>query len=342
MAPVELLATRMAAGGDALSREPSGRVVFVRGALPGERVRAVITEERVDYARASVVDVVAPSPARVDPPCPALARGCGGCTWQHIDPRAQRELKRAIVAEALTRTGGLADPIVADGPDLPPFGFRTTLRLGVLADGETGLRAWHRHDLIGLDACLIAHPLLDELLDVECPGATAVTLRCGARTGDRLALIHPLQAAGRSVLPPDVAVGRDAHLREEVAGRTFRVSARSFFQSRADGADALVAEVWAPPASSLRGSSWTPTPESVSWAPASARERRSSPSSPPGPPAPTLGPISRGSRPRSSASTWPAGEPAGPTSSSPTRPGKAWASPVSRPSPRRGLRGSCW
>ena len=52
MATVELLTERMVAGGDAIAREPSGRVVFVTGALPGERVRARLTEEKADFARA--------------------------------------------------------------------------------------------------------------------------------------------------------------------------------------------------------------------------------------------------------------------------------------------------
>ena len=79
-----LTPTAMAAGGDALARDGDGRVVFVAGALPGERVAARLTETRHDFARAVAVDVLDPSPDRVAPPCPTLAAGCGGCTWQHV------------------------------------------------------------------------------------------------------------------------------------------------------------------------------------------------------------------------------------------------------------------
>src|SRR5947209_4167932 len=69
-ATVVLRAERLVAGGDALAREPSGRVVFISGALPGETVRAAVTAEWPDYAHATAIDVLDASPARVRPPCP--------------------------------------------------------------------------------------------------------------------------------------------------------------------------------------------------------------------------------------------------------------------------------
>jgi 23S rRNA (uracil1939-C5)-methyltransferase len=81
------------------------------------------------------------------------------------------------------------------------------------------------------------------LLTVPVPGADEVTLRCGANTGERLARIEPLRVAPPPGWPPDVRVGPHAHIHEVVAGRRFRISARSFFQTRVDGAEALVAEV---------------------------------------------------------------------------------------------------
>ena len=244
MATVELLTERMVAGGDAIAREPSGRVVFVTGALPGERVRARLTEEKADFARAVLVDVLAPADARRPPPCPYVSAGCGGCGWQHVTEAEQVRLKMAIVREALTRTGRLVNPRVVAGPALAPVGFRTTLRLGVDAEGQAGFRARRSHDLVPVDDCMVAHPLLAELLDGHrYPGASEVTLRCGARTGERLAVVAPSAAAAHVVLPADVATGQKARYHEEVAGQRFRVSARSFFQSRADGAEVLVSLV---------------------------------------------------------------------------------------------------
>jgi 23S rRNA (uracil1939-C5)-methyltransferase len=102
---LELTTTGVAAGGAAVARDEDGRVVFVRGALPGERVRVVVTDERRSYASARVAEVLEAAPDRVDPPCPHVAEGCGGCDWQHIAPDAQPALRTAIVRDALSRIG---------------------------------------------------------------------------------------------------------------------------------------------------------------------------------------------------------------------------------------------
>jgi len=99
-------------GGHCVARigdEPHGRVVFVRHALPGERVRARVTEDAGGaFCRADAVDVLEPSPDRVTPPCPHAGPGrCGGCDWQHASDSAQRALKAAVVGEQLLRLAGL-------------------------------------------------------------------------------------------------------------------------------------------------------------------------------------------------------------------------------------------
>lgn len=233
--PVELLTTAIAAGGDAVARDADGKVAFVTGALPGERVLAEITDERHDFNRAVAVEILDGAPGRVAPPCPHVARGCGGCGWQHIALSTQRDLKLDIVTDALRRIARITDPDVRHGPHLPADGFRTTIRL---ANG-TGFRHARSHDVVDVDSCLVAHPLLQDLIGkINLHGATEVTLRCGARTGDRLAI-----GDGPITAPEGVRIGPKAWLTEEVAGRTWRISAKSFFQVRPDGADAVVAIV---------------------------------------------------------------------------------------------------
>jgi 23S rRNA (uracil1939-C5)-methyltransferase len=228
----------MAAGGDAIARDADGRVVFVTGALPGERVRAAVIAERRDYARSLTVEVLDPSPDRVAPPCPELARGCGGCQWQHISLDGQRRLKREIVADALRRVGRLAGPEPEPTVELSATGYRTTVRAAVV-DGRAGYRRGGSHDVVAVEECLVAHPLVAELLVAGRYGtATEVVLRAGARTGERL--VAPDPATAVITVPPDV---RRDHLHEVVAGRHWRISAGSFFQTRPDGADALAALV---------------------------------------------------------------------------------------------------
>jgi len=245
----ELRAHAIAVGGDAVCRTADGQVVFVGGALPDEVVRARIRTTHARYAHADLVEVLDPAPERIVPVCPHVGRGCGGCPWAHVDLDAQRRAKVSMIAEALTRLGGLVDPRVEPGPALAEAGYRTTVRAAVV-DGRAGYRRLHSEDRLSVDSCRIAHPRIEELLAHGRFGtADEVTLRTGVATGERLALVHP--HADRIELPDDVVVvssadlrgGRRAWIHEEVAGVRFRISAQSFFQSRADGATALVAEV---------------------------------------------------------------------------------------------------
>lgn len=250
---IELDAERIVAGGVCLAREASGRVVLLDGALPGERVRVRLTTQKPTLARGEVVELITRSADRVPPPCPALAEGCGGCDFQHAAHGAQRAAKSGVVADALARIGRLADVPVDAGEFLDPWSHRTTLRCGVDPEGRAGLRRRRSHEVLAIDACPVAHPLIDEVLAVSrFPGADEVTIRVGARTGERLVVVAPT-AQGVEV-PPDVAVvGADrlggAHpelgpaVHEVVARHRFRVSAGSFFQSRPDGAEALVRAV---------------------------------------------------------------------------------------------------
>jgi 23S rRNA (uracil1939-C5)-methyltransferase len=245
--PLTLDITTVVAGGDGLGRDDGGRVTFVAGALPGETVSVDLHQQKKDFARGTVRDVVAASPDRVAPPCPFVTAGCGGCDWQHVAPTAQRRLKAAIVADALRRQAKV-EVVVDEGPDLGATGYRTMLR-GVAAEGRFGLRRRHSHDAIAVAPCLVAHPLVDELVtDGRFPDGEVV-LRAGARTGERLVVVN-VDVAGtrvpegvRVVSAAELAAGRRAWFHEEVAGRRWRISARSFFQARPDGAEALVAAV---------------------------------------------------------------------------------------------------
>ncbi|MGH9164595.1 MAG: class I SAM-dependent RNA methyltransferase, partial [Acidimicrobiales bacterium] len=244
--PVEtLVPTAMVAGGDALARDGDGRVVFVRGALPGEAVRVQVVDDRGDYRRAEVVEILEPSPDRVAPPCAALSAGCGGCAWQHVSAAAQGRMKAEMVVDALRRIGRMTDPPRPVVQPLAGPALRTTARLGVGPDGRAGHRRRGRTaDVVPTADCLAAHPLLAELLvDGRYPGAGRVVLRAGVASGERLVQVDAGAAA--VVVPSEVVVvrrgdGGTAFVHEEVAGRRLRVSADSFFQAGPVAAAALV------------------------------------------------------------------------------------------------------
>src|SRR5215468_12621482 len=95
---LDLAVTGVAHGGWCVARDAGGRVVFVRHALPGERVRARVTDAAASFARADAIEVLRASPDRVPPRCPhARPGGCGGCDWQHAGLAAQRRLKAEVI-----------------------------------------------------------------------------------------------------------------------------------------------------------------------------------------------------------------------------------------------------
>ena len=117
---------------------------------------------------------------------------------------------------------------------LEPWNFRTSLRATVV-DARAALRRARSNEGIPVPGCLVVHPLLAELLDGRrYPGAEEVLLRCEARTGERLVSVRPRRIVAD--VPGDV---RSDWVHELAAGRTWRLSAGSFFQSRPDGVDAL-------------------------------------------------------------------------------------------------------
>jgi 23S rRNA (uracil1939-C5)-methyltransferase len=240
---------RLVAGGDALGHLADGRVVFVPGALPGELVDVQITQAKKDFARGTVASIVEPSSHRVVPPCEHVARGCGGCSWQHLEVAQHMEAKVAIVREALRRNGKIETLEVTAGGFVPPTASRTTLRMAVTPDGRLGFRRGGSHDVIDTPTCLVAHPLLNEFIgDVRVTGATEVTLRCGVETGEVGIWLHDEDGEdvhGATVigLPSHVVVGRKEMLHEVVQGVSLQVSMASFFQASQVAAELLVSAV---------------------------------------------------------------------------------------------------
>jgi tRNA/tmRNA/rRNA uracil-C5-methylase (TrmA/RlmC/RlmD family) len=131
---LELLVGAVATGGGCVARAPDGRVVFVRHTLPGERVRAKVTETSRSYLRADAVMILEASPDRVEPRCPHAGPGrCGGCDYQHIELGAQRRLKATRVEEQLARMAGVQRSVVVEAVagDTDGLGWRSRVRVAV-------------------------------------------------------------------------------------------------------------------------------------------------------------------------------------------------------------------
>jgi 23S rRNA (uracil1939-C5)-methyltransferase len=224
----------VANGGEGIARS-EGKVIFISGGIPGDLVEVEITEDRRSFERGRVVRILEASDARVDPPC-RHASVCGGCDWQHADPAAQRAWKRTIVSDLLARVGKVeveVEPTIAPGPDL---GYRNRMDFVVADDGRLALHGRGSHDRVGLDLCLLLHPLLVpafEGLRGRAAGLERVTLRAGTATGETMVLED-----GETDSSPG-----NPEIHEVVAGVRFRITGRAFFQVNTAGAAALVETV---------------------------------------------------------------------------------------------------
>jgi tRNA/tmRNA/rRNA uracil-C5-methylase (TrmA/RlmC/RlmD family) len=238
---IELNVGPVAAGGHCVARH-EGRVVFVRHALPGERVVALVTEDRGgSYCRADAVRVLTASADRVEPPCPHAGPGrCGGCDWQHASAAAQRALKAAVLREQLTRLARLPDvPVTVE--ELPGglLGWRTRVRYAIDSGGRTALRRHRSHQLEPVGHCPLGTDAVTAVTaatgdrdwppgaEIEVVGSGPTVLLAAAAEDD------PRAPAGGSVLagPPRV--------REHAAGRDWELAATGFWQVHPAAADVL-------------------------------------------------------------------------------------------------------
>ena len=255
-ASVEVTAGRPLRGGGCAA-EIDGRRAIVRHALPGERVRAVVTSDGMPL-RLDAVEVLDPSPDRVEEPCPYAKPGrCGGCDWQHASLAAQRAYKSEVVSALLGRDVGVAPVPVPGRPD-DGLGWRTRVQFDVTENGRLGLHRHRSHDVEPLDFCRIASDTVEDVgaERLRWPVAERVEV-IGASTGDRAVVVTPRRRKARvgADVAPDVSVlrgdgrggaepvrGRPG-VRENAAGRAWWVSGSGFWQSHVAAPDTLVAAV---------------------------------------------------------------------------------------------------
>ena len=193
---LELEVGAIAAGGGCVARAPDGKVVFVRHALPGERVRARLTARTTSYLRADAVEVLVSSPDRVTPPCPHAGPGrCGGCDFQHVELGAQRRLKAFLIAEQLARLAGLerpveVEPVPGDGDGLH---WRSRVRLAVDRGGAVGFRRHRSHQLEIVDDCPIARAAVSDTgaFVTRWPGAAQLEVTTGDDPGEAVVSVTP-------------------------------------------------------------------------------------------------------------------------------------------------------
>jgi tRNA/tmRNA/rRNA uracil-C5-methylase (TrmA/RlmC/RlmD family) len=252
---LELQVGAIAGGGGCVGRAPDGKVVFVRHALPGERVRARVTAATSSYLRADAVEVLSASPDRVEPPCPHAGPGrCGGCDFQHVELGAQRRLKAARIAELLRQIAGIEREVVVEAVEGDENGlaWRTRVRLAVDRNGQAGFRRHRSHRVERVEGCPVASREIEATgaLRARWPGTSELEVVTGAPPGEAVVSVTP-RGHGQPQLPTVDAglvvknrVRRDpGAVHMEAGGSTYRVSAGVFWQAHRGAADRLLTNV---------------------------------------------------------------------------------------------------
>jgi 23S rRNA (uracil1939-C5)-methyltransferase len=269
-------------GGDGLARLPAdnhgrGKAVFVPFVLAGEKIEAVITEEKPGFARAQASKIIEASPHRVEPPCPYFTR-CGGCHYQHATYEHQLEIKKEILRENLRRIAKLELSCEIQVHPSPPWNYRNRSRLQVRTRPEfaVGYFKFASHEIIAVENCPISSPLINRgiaalwksgregkavegareveffsnaddtklLLDFLCaPEARRAAVRAWAEelcaAMPEIVGVAAFREPQKGVQEPLVAVG--AHeLTYQTRMSSYRVSAGAFFQTNRFLVDELV------------------------------------------------------------------------------------------------------
>jgi 23S rRNA (uracil1939-C5)-methyltransferase len=211
---IEAVIEKLIPGGEGLARV-DGMVVFIPGALPGEKVKASIVERKKGWVRTGVPEILEASPDRQVPFCP-LFGSCGGCSWQHLSYSVQLESKAAFSREALIRQGGFSEEKIPDFQVTPsrPEGYRSRMRPVVLNDGTAGFHAAGSKRIVPVSHCPVATEGVNRFFS-DIPDA----LESG---------VQPIVFGEEGRF---WTAGIDEEARAEVGGKTFKFPPELFFQS---------------------------------------------------------------------------------------------------------------
>lgn len=237
--------TTLTYGGNAMGRLDDHRAVFVPFGLPGERVRVRLTEEKRNFGRGEIVEILDPSPLRVIPRCIHFGV-CGGCHYQHLPYEEQLKAKTDILRDQLTRIGKIEHPPVQDMvPSASPWNYRNHVQFHLTDDGKLGYVMAQSPRVFAIQECHLPEGSINAMwpqLEFEPEmNVERVSLRSGVDEELMLVLESDSPEAPELEIEAGISVahvfddnavviaGND-HLILRVVDRDFRVAAPSFFQ----------------------------------------------------------------------------------------------------------------
>ena len=167
---MQLTIEKLVYGGDGLARLPAdehgpGKAVFVPFVLEGERIEALLVEQKRSFARGRVEAVLQASPHRIEPNCPYF-HSCGGCHYQHTSYEHQLEIKAAILKENLRRIAKLELEAAITVHPSQPWNYRNRTRLRVRTTPEfaLGYHKFNSHELVAIEDCPVSSPLINRAI----------------------------------------------------------------------------------------------------------------------------------------------------------------------------------
>jgi tRNA/tmRNA/rRNA uracil-C5-methylase (TrmA/RlmC/RlmD family) len=231
---IEVHIEKVAHGGHFIARH-NGAVIFVRHAIPGEQCTIEITSTGSSFNRGDVVNVIAPSEFRVQPPCQyAHKSGCGGCDFQHITPAFQRKLKSNVISEQFSRIAKKEIQVEVEEVG-PAIGWRTRAIATTNRNGKLGFYKSRSHSIAPVDNCIICVDGMkfSEVSARALNGDVRVEISA-SNSGERTIALAPTRGEEKARITEGPAI-----LHEVVEGRTLEVSQESFWQSHVKAPEIL-------------------------------------------------------------------------------------------------------
>lgn len=147
-----------------------GFTVFVDGGLVKDKIKVKITKSKKNYAVGEIVEILEPSPYRVERKCSKELKECGGCQIQELDYKEQLNLKTNEVKQVISRIGKLDDVVIHDALGMEePFRYRNKAQFPIQkVDGVPVIGFYKKksHDIIPTNQCIIQHDVNDKIIKI--------------------------------------------------------------------------------------------------------------------------------------------------------------------------------
>lgn len=251
----EITLEKFTYGGECMGRLPDGRAVFIPFGLPNEVVKIKLTQEKQNFARGEIVEILQFSKERIEPKCKHFAK-CGGCHYQHLTYEKQLQTKTEVLRDQLQRIGKIESPPVQNMiPSPNEWNYRNNIQFHLTDEGKLGFINSKGNSAFAIEECHLPHTEIDSFwkeLNFESNiNIDRVSLRNGQDEDLMLILDSESPETPELEIEADVSVihvyenhpvviaGQD-HIFIKILDKDFKVSASSFFQVNTQMAEKMV------------------------------------------------------------------------------------------------------